>query len=159
MTDRREPITPQGYEKLKAEIDKLKNVDRPANIRAIEEARAHGDLSENAEYHAAKEEQAMIAAKLAKFEDLFARAEVIDPKQQKGEYIVFGAHVKLIDTETDEEMTYRIVGTFEADVKTGSISIDSPIAKALIGKTVGDEVNVKTPKGIRQLAVLSVSFQ
>lgn len=159
MTDRREPITPQGYEKLKAEIEKIKNVDRPNNIKAIEEARSHGDLSENAEYHAAKEEQGMIAAKLAKFEDLFARAEVIDPGQQKGEEIVFGASVQLVDAETDEELKYRIVGTYEADVKTGSISIDSPIAKALIGKTVGDEVNVKTPKGIRQLAVLSVRFE
>lgn len=159
MEDKREPITPAGHKRLKEEIEHLKNVERPRNIKAIEEARAHGDLSENAEYHAAKEEQGMIAAKLAKFEDLLARAEVIDPTHYEGDDIVFGASVKLVDVETDEEMSYKIVGTYEADPKLNTISVESPIAKALIGKSVGDEVRVKTPKGIRELGIMSVEYK
>ena len=159
MSERREPITPDGFERLKNELHKLKNVDRVANIKAIDEARSHGDLSENAEYHAAKEEQGMIAARIAKNEHFLAMAEVIDPSMHEGDDIVFGATVSLVDTETEEEMKYRIVGAYEADVKSGSISIDSPIAKSLIGKSVGDEVIVKTPKGNRQLAILTVEYK
>jgi len=158
MSEAREPITPRGYEKLQKELDQLKNVDRPANIKAIEEARAHGDLSENAEYHAARDEQGMIAAKIAKFEDIFARAEVIDSKNYDGTDIVFGACVELVDQETDEKLKYQIVGTYEADLKAGTISVESPIAKALIGRTEGDEVRVKTPKGFRELVITSVKY-
>lgn len=159
MSEQKEPITPEGYKKLEKEIDRLKNVERPANIKAIEEARAHGDLSENAEYHAAKEEQGLIAARLAKYEDLYARAEVIDPAKYDGEDIVFGASVGLVDTETEEETTYKIVGVYEADIKNGTISIESPIAKGLIGRTAGDEVSIKTPKGLRSFEIVSVEYK
>jgi len=159
MAEDKQPITPLGHEKLTKELERLKNVDRPANIKAIEEARAHGDLSENAEYSAAKEEQAMIASRIVKCEDLIARAEVIDPSAYKGQDVVFGATVKLVDTETDEEHKYKIVGTYEADLKEGTISIESPIAKSLIGRTEGDEVQVKTPKGLRSLAILSIEYK
>lgn len=154
----KEPITPEGHAKLVKEIDRLKNVERPRNIKAIEEARAHGDLSENAEYHAAREEQGMINARVTKFEDLLARAEVIDPKKYEGDEIVFGARVRLVDVDTDDEVSYRIVGKFEADAAKGDISFESPIAKALIGRSEGDEAKVKTPKGIREFGIIKVEY-
>lgn len=156
---KREPITPEGHSRLVKEIEHIKHVERPNNIKAIEEARAHGDLSENAEYSAAREEQGLIAARLAKFEDLLARAEVIDPKAYKGSDIVFGATVDLVDVETEEQYHYQIVGTYEADPSKGKISIESPIGKSLIGKSAGDEVKVKTPKGERELAITKVQYQ
>jgi transcription elongation factor GreA len=155
----REPITPEGHARLIKEIEHLKFVARPANIKAIEEARAHGDLSENAEYSAAREEQGLIAARLAKFEDLLARAEVIDPKSYKGSDIVFGATLDLVDVETDDEHRYQIVGTFEADPTKGRISVESPIAKSLIGKSEGEEVRVRTPRGERTLAITKVLYR
>lgn len=158
MNAKREPITPEGYQKLLKEIEHIKNVERPAIIKAIEEARAHGDLSENGEYESAKNEQGLIESRLARCEDLLARAEVIDPKAYEGDDIVFGATVELVDLETDETHVYRLVGTYEADIKEGSISIESPVGKALIGKRVGDEVKVKTPKGERELAVVSIRY-
>ncbi|MGA0163541.1 MAG: transcription elongation factor GreA [Bdellovibrionota bacterium] len=158
MEQKREPITREGYEKLVKEIDRIKHVERPANIKAIEEARSHGDLSENAEYEAAKNEQGLIESRLARCEDLLARAEVIDPGAYDGDDIVFGASVELVDMESDEKLSYRLVGTYEADIKAGSISIESPVGKALVGRRVGDEVKVKTPKGERELAIVSVKY-
>jgi len=154
----REPMTPEGHARLVKELDYLKHTVRPNNIKAIDEARSHGDLKENAEYHAAKDEQGLIAGRIAKAEDLLARAEVIDPKAYKGSDIVFGATVDLVDEETDEKFTYQIVGTFEADVTKGKISIESPIGKSLIGKSEGDEAKVRTPKGERNLAIVKVQY-
>lgn len=158
MAEKTEPLTPAGYEQLKKEIEHIKNVERPDNIKAIEEARAHGDLSENAEYHAAKDEQGLIAARLGKLEGILSRAEVIDSSKHQGSEIVFGAKVKLVDLENDEELSYQIIGTYEADIKKGTISIESPIAKGLIGKKEGDEVSIRTPKGLRDFGILSVSY-
>jgi len=154
----KEPMTPEGHARLIKEAEHLKHTARPNNIKAIEEARSHGDLKENAEYHAAKDEQGLIAARLAKAEDLLARAEVIDPKSYKGSDIVFGATVDLTDEETDEKFTYQIVGSFEADAPRGKISGESPIGKSLIGKSEGDEVKVRTPKGERNLAIVKVRY-
>lgn len=151
-------MTPEGHARLVKELDYLKHTVRPNNIKAIDEARSHGDLKENAEYHAAKDEQGLIAGRIAKAEDLLARAEVIDPKAYKGSDIVFGATVDLVDEETDEKFTYQIVGTFEADVTKGKISIESPIGKSLIGKSEGDEAKVRTPKGERNLAIVKVQY-
>jgi len=156
--DDRIPITPQGYEALKAELQKLKSVDRLANVKEIETALAHGDLSENAEYHAAKEKQAHIAGKIAMLDDRIARAQVIDSIGQNPDKVSFGATVHLQDIETEDEVTYTLVGEDEADVKEGRISITSPVAQALMGKEVGDEVKVKVPKGIREFEVLEVRF-
>ena len=153
------PITPQGYEKIQKEIEQIKHVERPANIKAIEEARAHGDLSENADYDAAKNNQGMIAARLAVAEDQLARAEIVDPKSLSGDSIMFGATVKLVDLETDEGIIYKLVSAYEADLKNNTISIESPIGKSLIGKEAGDEVVVKTPKGSRQLGIEKVEFK
>lgn len=158
MEQKREPITREGYEKLVKEIERIKHVERPANIKAIEEARSHGDLSENAEYEAAKNEQGLIESRLARCEDLLARAEVIDPKAYDSDDVVFGASVELVDMESDEKLSYRLVGTYEADIKSGSISIESPVGRALVGRRVGDEVKVKTPKGERELAIVSVKY-
>ncbi len=154
----REPMTPEGHARLVKELDHLKHTARPNNIKAIDEARSHGDLKENAEYHAAKDEQGLIAARIAKAEDYLARAEIIDPKAYKGSDIVFGATVDLVDEETDEKFTYQIVGPFEADAPKGKISIESPIGKSLIGKSEGDEAKVKTPKGERNLAIVKVRY-
>lgn len=153
------PMTKQGFDKLKADLKHLKTVERPQNIQDIEEARAHGDLSENAEYHAAKEKQAILAAQLVDLEDKVSRAEVIDPKDVSNkEKIVFGATVDLYDTETEDELSYQIVGDVETDVKNGRVGISSPIAKALLGKAEGDEVRFKTPKGLRELEVVKIQY-
>ncbi len=152
------PMTAEGYERLVAELKNLKSVERPAVIRAIAAAREHGDLSENAEYHAAKERQSFIEGRVMELEDKISRAEVIDVSGMSGKRIQFGATVTLADEDTDEEMTYQIVGTDEADIKAGRISISSPIARALIGKEEGDSIEVSTPAGPRGYEVVSVQY-
>jgi transcription elongation factor GreA len=154
----RVPMTPRGYKAIQDRLHQLKAVDRPANIEDIEIARAHGDLSENAEYKYAKNRQSEIAANIAYCETRLALSQVIDPAKLGGERIVFGATVEIADVDTDKEYKYQIVGEDEADVGRHLLSITSPIAKALIGKEEGDEVKVKTPKGVRHLEILSVIF-
>ncbi len=156
--DQRVPMTPRGYAALKAELQRLITVERPANVKDIEEAIAHGDLSENAEYHAAKERQAHIAGRMAMIDDRIARAQIIETAGQTPDKIRFGATVRLSDVETDEEVTYAIVGEDEADAKIGRISITSPVARALMNKEVGDEVSVKVPKGMKEFEVLEIRF-
>ena len=152
------PITPAGRDKMKAELKKLKEVDRPANTKAIEVARAHGDLSENADYDAAKDEQGMIEARVRDLEAKLALAEVIDPTDLDGDSVKFGATVTIEDLETEEENTYTIVGEYEADMKRNRISVTAPVARALIGKQVGDTVSIKTPKGVREVEIADVEF-
>ena len=152
------PMTPEGFAALEAELQRRKAVERPRIIQAIAEAREHGDLSENAEYHAAKEAQGMNEAKVAELEDKVSRAEVIDVTQLSGDTVKFGGTVKLVDEDTEEEVTYRIVGELEADVKEGKVSVTSPIARALMGKSVGDTAEVITPKGSRSYEILDVKF-
>jgi transcription elongation factor GreA len=151
------PMTPKGHEKLKAQLKQLVEVDRPANARAIEVARGHGDLSENADYSAAKEEQGMIEARIREYSTKLALAEVIEPTSLSGERVKFGATVTIADEE-GEEKTYTIVGDDEADLKLGRISISSPVARALIGRQVGDEVVVQSPKGRREVEVIDVKW-
>jgi transcription elongation factor GreA len=153
------PITKKGHEKLIQEIRALKHVDRPAVIEAIAAAREFGDLSENAEYHAAREKQSMIEGRILDLEDKTARAEVIDISKLSGSTIKFGATVALVDEDTEEEVTYIIVGEYEADISKKRVSIASPIAKALIGKTQGDLVEVITPKAPKSYEVLSVKYE
>ncbi|MBW2425387.1 MAG: transcription elongation factor GreA [Deltaproteobacteria bacterium] len=157
--DERVPMTPRGYEALKQELHRLKTVERPANVKDIEEAIAHGDLSENAEYHAAKEKQAHIAGRIAMLDDKIARAQVIETSGQEADRVRFGATVVLSDVENEEEVSYTIVGEDEADAKQGLISVTSPVARALMSKEVGDEVSVKVPKGVRELEVLEIRFE
>ena len=152
------PMTADGYNRLQDEIKRLKTIERPAIIRAIAEARTHGDLSENAEYHAARERQSFIEGRLMELEDKVARAEVIDTSKLSGSIIKFGATVTLADEETDEEQTFRIVGEDEADVKGGRLSVASPLARALIGKGKGDSVEVSTPRGNKSYEVVTVAF-
>jgi transcription elongation factor GreA len=152
-------MTAEGHAALDAELKHLKSVERPAIIAAISEAREHGDLSENAEYHAAKEKQSFIEGRVAELEDKLARAEVIDVSKLKGEKVVFGATVTLIDADTEKEVTYRIVGEDEADISKGKVSVGSPIARALIGKTVGDEAEVAAPGGARVYEIENVEFK
>ncbi|HBK90488.1 MAG TPA: transcription elongation factor GreA [Parvularcula sp.] len=152
------PMTAGGYAWLEDQLKRLKNVERPAVIQAISEARAHGDLSENAEYHAAKERQAWIEGQILEFEDKFSRAEVIDVSKLAGDTVKFGATVVLIDEDTEQKKTWQIVGDFEADVKSGKISISSPIARALIGKKKGDTVEVAAPGGARFYEIGRVQF-
>lgn len=152
------PMTSDGYSRLQEEIKRLKSIERPAIIRAIAEARTHGDLSENAEYHAARERQSFIEGRLMDLEDRVARAEVIDTSKLSGSVIKFGATVTLADEETDEEQTFRIVGEDEADVKGGRLSVTSPLARALIGKGKGDSVEVSTPRGAKSYEVVTVAF-
>ncbi|HEX5599410.1 MAG TPA: transcription elongation factor GreA [Hyphomicrobiaceae bacterium] len=158
MTER-VPMTAEGYRQLEAELHRLKSVERPRIIQAISEARSHGDLSENAEYHAAKEAQGMNEARVAELEDKLSRAEVIDPKTLSGDTVKFGATVTLVDEDTEEEVKYMIVGEFEANVREGRISIGSPIARALIGRSKGDSVEVTTPKGTRSYEIVNVEFK
>ena len=153
------PITPKGYKKLEDELKNLKYVERPAVIQAISEARALGDLSENEEYHSAKEKQALIEGKITYLEGAISIAEIIDPLKMSGDVVKFGATVKFVDVETDEEKTYQIVGKEEADLEHGLISFESPIARALIGKSVGDEFTVASPKGNREFELLSVEYK
>jgi transcription elongation factor GreA len=151
-------MTAEGYSRLQEEAKRLKSIERPAIIRAIAEARTHGDLSENAEYHAARERQSFIEGRLMELEDRIARAEVIDTSKLSGSVIKFGATVTLADEETDEEQTFTIVGEDEADVKGGRLSVTSPLARALIGKGKGDNVEVSTPRGAKSYEVVTVAF-
>jgi transcription elongation factor GreA len=153
------PITIRGKQKLEDELKRLMYTERPSVIKAIEEARAQGDISENAEYDAAKERQAMIEGRIAEIQGQLAGAEVIDPSSIKSDKIVFGASVVLVDLDSDEEATYQIVGVDEADVKQGRISIMSPLARALIGKISGDTVQVKSPKGEKEYEIKRFSFK
>ena len=153
------PLTIEGHQKLETELHRLKSIERPRIIQAISEARSHGDLSENAEYHAAKEAQGHNEAKVAELEDKLSRADVIDISKLSGSSVKFGATVRLVDQDTEEKVTYKIVGEFEADVKSGKVSITSPIARALIGKSKGDVIEVATPKGTRSYQVLKVDFK
>lgn len=152
-------MTAGGYAALEAEIKHLKSVERPRIIKAIAEAREHGDLSENAEYHAAKEQQGMTEARVADLEDKLSRADVIDVSKLSGNQVKFGATVHLIDEDTEEKVHYQIVGEFEADVKQSKISITSPIARALIGKSTGDSVEVNTPGGGKCYEITKVQFK
>ena len=157
MADR-VPMTRQGYEALKKELNRLKTEERPENVKDIEEALAHGDLSENAEYHAAKERQSHIAGRIASTEDKLARAQIIDTPSGPVYKVQFGVTVVLEDSESDEVVTYRIVGEDEADPKKGMISITAPVAQALMSKEVGDEATVKAPKGVREFEILEIRF-
>jgi transcription elongation factor GreA len=151
-------MTAPGLERLEIELRNLKSVERPAVIRAIAEARSHGDLSENAEYHAARERQSFIEGRVLELEEIISSAEVIDPAALTGENVKFGAKVKLVDEETEKEFSYQIVGVHEADIKLGLLSISSPLAKALIGKKPGDSVSVPAPGGDRTYEILGVKF-
>ena len=151
-------MTGPGLQRLETELRTLKSIERPAVIRAIAEARSHGDLSENAEYHAARDRQSFIEGRILELEDIISSAEVIDPAVLTGENVKFGAHVKLVDEETDKEATYQIVGVHEADIKNCRLSVSSPLAKALIGKKPGDTVSVPAPGGDRSYEILGVSF-
>lgn len=151
------PMTRRGFNALDEELKRLKTVDRPAIIRDIAEAREHGDLSENAEYHAAREKQSFIEGRIKELEGLLSLAEVIDPSRFSGS-IKFGATVQLTDEDTGEEKTYQIVGESEADIENGLLNIRSPLARALIGKDEGDSIEVKTPGGIRSYEILSIRY-
>ena len=153
------PMTAEGLKSLEDELKRLRGEERPAVIKAIEVAREHGDLSENAEYHAARDRQSFIEGRLAELEDMISRADVIDPKTLSGKIVRFGATVKLADEDTDEESIYQIVGSHEADVESGRLSLTSPLARALIGKTVSDSVEVTTPGGSKSYEVLKVTFK
>ena len=152
------PLTRAGFEKLESELKHLKSVERPAIIRAISEAREHGDLSENAEYHSAKEKQSFIEGRVKELESVISLADVIDPTKLSGP-IKFGATVEVVDEETDEEKTYQIVGEYEADIEAGKLNMKSPLSRALIGKEEGDSVEVRTPGGVRSYEILSVRYQ
>ncbi|MEN8723453.1 MAG: transcription elongation factor GreA [Alphaproteobacteria bacterium] len=154
----RVPMTIAGYQRMEEEFKRLKTADRPAVIQAIAEAREHGDLSENAEYHAAKEQQGHIEARIQELESKLSRAQVIDISEFSGDTVKFGATVEIVDEDTDEERKFQIVGEDESDPKGGQISLTSPIARALINKTVGDSVEVNTPGGAKSYEILSVSF-
>jgi transcription elongation factor GreA len=153
------PMTADGHTSLEVELKRLMSEERPRIIQAISDARTHGDLSENAEYHAAKEAQSLNEGRIAELEDKLSRAEVIDVSKLSGKTVKFGATVTLIDEDTEEKKVYRIVGDVEADVKKGRVSISSPIARALIGKTVGDTVEVTAPGGARSYEILKISWR
>ncbi len=153
------PMTATGFNRLQEELKRLKTIDRPAIIRAIAEARDHGDLSENAEYHAARERQGFIEGRVMELEDKIARAEVIDVSKLSGKVVKFGATVTLADEETDEKTVYQIVGEDEADIAKGRLSVTSPLARALIGKSIGESVEVSTPRGARAYEVVKVAFR
>ncbi len=157
--DSRVPMTHQGYQRLMENLKRLKSVERPKIVQEIEEARAHGDLSENAEFHAAKEKQSLVAAQISDIEDTLARAEVIDISKLSGDKIVFGATVTLAEVNSGGEVVYQIVGDHEAEPKNGKISVSSPIARSIIGKNVGDDVQVRIPTGTRNFEILDVDFK
>jgi transcription elongation factor GreA len=152
------PMTEEGFNRLREELKRLKSVDRPAIIRAIAEARTHGDLSENAEYHAARDRQSFIEGRVMELEDKVARAEVIDVSKLSGTVVKFGARVTLADEETEQEQTFQIVGEDEADIGNGRLSVTSPLARALIGKGVGDSVEVTTPRGAKSYEIVNLAF-
>ena len=152
------PMTPDGHTRLSAELKRLKTVERPAVIKAIESAREHGDLSENAEYHAARERQGFIEGRVMELEDKLSRAEIIDIKSLSGSKVMFGAQVKVVDEETNDQTDYQIVGPEEADIQSGLLSIQSPLGRALLGKEQGDSVEVSTPRGTRYFEILKVGY-
>jgi len=158
MTMEKVPMTAPGYERLEVEHKQLKSVDRPSIIRAIAEAREHGDLSENAEYHSARERQSFIEGRILELEGLMSRAEVIDPATLDGNTIKFGAKVTIVDEDTDEEKTYQIVGEAEANIEAGLLNLNSPLARALIGKEAGDSVEVSTPGGGRGYEITGIEY-
>lgn len=153
------PMTLSGFENLENELRHLKGTERPAVVKAIAEAREHGDLSENAEYHAARERQSFIEGRVQELEDKISRAEVIDVSKLSGKIVMFGATITLNDDDNDDEVTYQIVGQDESDIKVGRLSITAPLARALIGKTVKDRVEVSTPKGSKSYEILKVAFK
>ena len=155
----RVPVTPEGYKKIQEELERFLKVERPKNIQAIAEARAHGDLSENAEYHAAKERQSFIEGRIQELQAKLALAEIIDPSKITQSNVAFGATVKVLDTEADEEYIFVLVGTEEADVKQGRISVSSPVGRALLGKEVGDTVTIKAPARTIEYEILEIRFE
>jgi transcription elongation factor GreA len=158
MAESKVYMTQKGYDRLRAELSTLKTEDRPNIITAIAEARAHGDLSENAEYQAAREKQRLIEARISELELKIADAEIIEIKAPKDNSVVFGAHVKLLDESTEAEFCYQILGEDEADVKNGRISVSSPLARGLLGKREGDSVEITTPSGVRNYEILNISY-
>lgn len=159
IQDTRVPMTQKGYQRLVEDLKRLKSVERPKLVQEIEEARGHGDLAENAEFHAAKERQSFLDVQIREIEDKLARAQVIEVSKLSGDKVVFGATVTLTDGDTGGKVVYQIVGDHEAEPKNGKISISSPIARALIGKCEGDEVQVRTPTGIRTFEILQLDFR
>jgi transcription elongation factor GreA len=153
------PMTQSGYDRLQDELRNLKTVERPAIIQAIATAREHGDLSENAEYHAARERQSFTEGRISELEDKISRAQIIDVSKLDGDMVKFGATVTVVDEETDEESTYQIVGELEADIASGLLSVTSPMARAIIGKSVGDSVEVSTPRGVKDYEIAKVEFK
>ena len=153
------PLTPGGYRKLEGELERLLKIDRPRNIQAIAEARAHGDLSENAEYHAAKEQQSFIEGRIRELKGKLALADVIDPSKIKQSKVAFGAKVKVLDLEADEEYVFILVGPEEADAKSGKISLSSPVGRALIGKDVGDVATIKAPARTIEYEIVEITFE
>lgn len=153
------PMTRQGLDTLEEEFKRFRNEERPAVIKAIAAAREHGDLSENAEYHAARERQSFIEGRLAELEDVISRADVIDVSKLSGDVVRFGATVVVADEDTDEEITYQIVGAHEADLDLGRLSVTSPLARAMIGKTIGDSIEVDTPRGPKGYEICDVRFK
>jgi len=153
------PMTAVGFTRLEEELKQLKSVERPDVIKAIAEAREHGDLSENAEYHSARERQSFIEGRILEIEGLLSRADVIDPTKLSGDTVKFGARVKIVDEDTDEEKSYQIVGEIESDIESGLLNIKSPLARALIGKESGDSIEVVTPSGGRGYEILSVEYR
>ena len=152
------PMTPTGFRQLEEELRRLRTIERPAVVKAIAEARAHGDLSENTEYHAARDRQSFIEGRVGELEDKLARAEVIDPASVSGDRVMFGARVALVDEDTEEEATYRIVGQDESDVAQGLLSVSSPLARAMIGKRVSDQIEVDAPGGSRYYEILRIDY-
>ncbi len=158
MPEARVPMTPDGHAKLREELKRLKEVEMPQVVRDIGTAREHGDISENAEYHAAKERQGMIAARISFVEQALGRAEVIDPSKLSGDKVQFGARVKVLNIDNDQESTFQIVGPEEADVNAGRISVSSPLARSLLGHEVGDEVKAVLPVGTRKYEIVEISY-
>jgi transcription elongation factor GreA len=153
------PLTPRGQQSLRDELKRLREIERPKNVRDIEEARAHGDLRENAEYAAAKERQGFIEGRSREIESILAQAEIIDPGKLSGSKVVFGATVRLTDIDSGDEVTYTIVGDYEADIKDGRIAISAPLARAMIGRERGESVSLKTGKGLREYEIIEVRFE
>jgi transcription elongation factor GreA len=153
------PLTPRGQQSLRDELKRLREIERPKNVRDIEEARAHGDLRENAEYAAAKERQGFIEGRSREIESILAQAEIIDPGKLSGSKVVFGATVRLTDVDSGDEVTYTIVGDYEADIKDGRIAVSAPLARAMIGRERGESVTVRTGKGTREYEISEVRFE
>jgi transcription elongation factor GreA len=153
------PMTPEGYARLEEELKRLRTEERPAVIRALADARDHGDLSENAEYHAARERQSFIEGRLAELEDIISRVQVIEASNQNSDVVRFGATVLVCDEDTEEENSYRLVGSYEADAGQGKLSVTSPLGRALIGKRLGDVVEVKAPRGHKSYEIIRVAYE